>query len=133
MSDRTVHYRTCPLCEAMCGLEIHVEGDAVPLIRADRDDVWSKGFLCPKGTTLGHLHHDPDRLREPMIRTGDTWRPVGWDEAFTDYWVVMGAKPQASQGSLLDDADRVGVRDGAVARVSSEAGAVGVRDGAVAG
>ena len=82
MADRTIHYRTCPLCEAMCGLEIHVEGDAVPLIRADRDDVWSKGFLCPKGTTLGHLHHDPDRLREPMVRTGDAWRTVGWDEAF---------------------------------------------------
>ena len=47
----------------MCGLEIHVDGDQVALIRADRDDVWSKGYLCPKGTTLGHLHHDPDRLR----------------------------------------------------------------------
>ena len=29
MSDRTVHYRTCPLCEAMCGLEIHVDADRV--------------------------------------------------------------------------------------------------------
>ena len=59
----TVHYRTCPLCEAMCGLELHVEDDSVRLIRADREDVWSHGFLCPKGTTLGRLHDDPDRLR----------------------------------------------------------------------
>ena len=81
-NERTVHYRTCPLCEAMCGLEIHVEGDEVALIRADRDDVWSKGHLCPKGTTLGHLHHDPDRLRRPMVRDGDTWREVSWEEAF---------------------------------------------------
>src|SRR5262245_31834302 len=81
-NERTVHYRTCPLCEAMCGLEIHVEGDQVALIRADRDDVWSKGHLCPKGTTLGHLHHDPDRLRRPMVRDGDTWREVSWDDAF---------------------------------------------------
>jgi anaerobic selenocysteine-containing dehydrogenase len=66
----------------MCGLEIHVEGDQVALIRADRDDVWSKGHLCPKGTTLGHLHHDPDRLRAPMVRDGETWREVSWDEAF---------------------------------------------------
>lgn len=43
--DRTVHYRTCPLCEAMCGLEIHVRDQQVELIRADRDDVWSKGHL----------------------------------------------------------------------------------------
>ncbi len=81
-SDRTVHLRTCPLCEAMCGLEIHVEGDQVALIRADKDDTWSKGHLCPKGTTLGHLHHDPDRLRTPIVRDGDTWREVSWDEAF---------------------------------------------------
>ena len=46
------------------------------LIRGDRDDVWSKGYLCPKGTTLGHLHHDPDRLRAPMVRDGDQWREV---------------------------------------------------------
>jgi anaerobic selenocysteine-containing dehydrogenase len=77
----TVHYRTCPLCEAMCGLELHVEDDAVPLIRADRDDVWSHGFLCPKGTTLGRLHSDPDRLREPMVRNGDQWEEVSWDTA----------------------------------------------------
>ena len=66
-SEREVHIRTCPLCEAMCGLQIHVENEEVKLIRPDRDDVWSKGFICPKGTTLGHIYHDPDRLREPMI------------------------------------------------------------------
>jgi anaerobic selenocysteine-containing dehydrogenase len=66
----------------MCGLEVHVAGDRVELIRPDREDVWSKGYLCPKGTTLGHLHHDPDRLRQPMIREGDTWREATWAEAF---------------------------------------------------
>jgi len=79
---REIHLRTCPLCEAMCGLEVQVEGDRVALIRPDRDDVWSKGFVCPKGTTLGHLHHDPDRLRTPMIRDGEEWREATWDEAF---------------------------------------------------
>jgi anaerobic selenocysteine-containing dehydrogenase len=68
----------------MCGLQVDVDEGAgqVKLIRGDRDDVWSKGYLCPKGTTLGHLHDDPDRLREPMVRDGDTWREVSWDEAF---------------------------------------------------
>ena len=82
-NGRQVHLRTCPLCEAMCGLEIHVRDEKVELIRADRDDVWSKGHLCPKGTTLGHLHHDPDRLRVPMLRQTDgTFREATWDEAF---------------------------------------------------
>jgi anaerobic selenocysteine-containing dehydrogenase len=78
----TIHLRTCPLCEAMCGLEIKVKDDKVGVIRADKEDVWSKGYLCPKGTTLGHLHEDPDRLRHPMIRDGETWREATWDEAF---------------------------------------------------
>jgi anaerobic selenocysteine-containing dehydrogenase len=76
------HLRTCPLCEAMCGLEIQTKGDRVTRVRGDRDDVWSKGYLCPKGAALGHLHHDPDRLRAPMVREGDQWREVSWDEAF---------------------------------------------------
>jgi anaerobic selenocysteine-containing dehydrogenase len=80
------HVRTCSLCEAMCGIEVHVEGDQVKLIRPNRSDVWSKGHICPKGTTLGHLHHDPDRLRKPMVRDrargSQAWREVGWDEAF---------------------------------------------------
>jgi anaerobic selenocysteine-containing dehydrogenase len=89
-NERKVHLRTCPLCEAMCGLEIHVEGDQVALIRADRDDAWSKGHLCPKGTTLGHLHHDPDRLRQPLVRDGDTWREVSWDDAFRRCSELLG-------------------------------------------
>ena len=76
----TIHYRTCPLCEAMCGLELRVTDGSVDRIRGDRDDVWSKGYLCPKGTALGHLHEDPDRVRAPMIRTGDRWTEVDWDD-----------------------------------------------------
>jgi anaerobic selenocysteine-containing dehydrogenase len=66
----------------MCGLDVRVEDTRVTLIRPNRDDVWSKGFICPKGTALGHLHDDPDRLRMPMVRDGDRWREVSWDEAF---------------------------------------------------
>ncbi|MFN8039074.1 MAG: molybdopterin oxidoreductase family protein [Acidimicrobiales bacterium] len=88
-SDTTVHYRTCPLCEATCGLELTLRGDEVVRIRGDRDDPFSKGFICPKGSTLKHLHEDPDRLRRPMIRRGDdpdtaTWEEVTWEEAFAE-------------------------------------------------
>ncbi|WP_344833771.1 molybdopterin-dependent oxidoreductase [Actinocorallia longicatena] len=79
----TVHRRTCPLCEAMCGLLVHVRDEQVVRIEADRDDVWSRGHICPKGTALGHLHHDPDRIRTPMIRQADgTFTEATWDEAF---------------------------------------------------
>ena len=96
-----LHYRTCPLCEAMCGLELHVEDERVALTRADHDDVWSRGFLCPKGTTLGHLYDDPDRIREPMIRDGDDWREVGWDEAFARCEeLLLGVRDTHGPGAL---------------------------------
>jgi anaerobic selenocysteine-containing dehydrogenase len=75
-------YRTCPLCEAGCGLEITVSGDTVTRIRGDRDDVFSKGFLCPKGSTLKQLHDDPDRLRRPMVKRDGVHVEVEWDEAW---------------------------------------------------
>lgn len=78
----TTHYRTCPLCEAMCGLAVQVDGDRVTAIRPDRDDAWSRGFICPKGPTLGALHHSPDRVRVPLLRDGDGFREASWDEAF---------------------------------------------------
>jgi anaerobic selenocysteine-containing dehydrogenase len=76
------HFRTCPLCEATCGLAITVEDGRVTTVRGDDDDVFSKGFICPKGTTLKQLHEDPDRLRAPVVREGEAWREVSWDEAF---------------------------------------------------
>ncbi|WP_083198829.1 molybdopterin oxidoreductase family protein [Mycobacterium malmoense] len=76
------HLRTCPLCEAMCGLEIHVEGGRVTGIRGNRDDVWSRGHICPKGVSLAALHDDPDRIRRPMIKVDGQWREVSWDAAF---------------------------------------------------
>jgi anaerobic selenocysteine-containing dehydrogenase len=83
-------FRTCPLCEATCGLELTIRDGAVTRIRGDSDDVFSHGFICPKGTALGHLHDDPDRLRAPMVRRDGDLRPAPWEEAFAE---VAGRLP----------------------------------------
>ena len=77
------HFRTCPLCEATCGLAVEVEGDQVVRVRGDDGDPFSRGFICPKGANLGALHHDPDRLRTPLVRRDGTLQEATWDEAFT--------------------------------------------------
>ncbi|MBF6235407.1 molybdopterin oxidoreductase family protein, partial [Nocardia farcinica] len=65
--------RTCPLCEAVCGLELTLDrDDRVLSVRGDRQDPFSQGFLCPKGASLGTLDGDPDRLTEPMVRDRGT-------------------------------------------------------------
>ncbi|MBB3601299.1 anaerobic selenocysteine-containing dehydrogenase [Mycolicibacterium sp. BK556] len=76
------HVYTCPLCEAMCGLEIQVSEGRVASIRGNPDDVWSRGHLCPKGASLGAIHEDPDRVRAPMIKVDGQWQEVSWDAAF---------------------------------------------------
>jgi len=84
-----VAYRTCPLCEAGCGLEITLRpdgsgGEEVQRIRGDRDDVFSGGFICPKGSTLKQLHEDPDRLRTPLIRRDGIHVEATWAEAWAE-------------------------------------------------
>lgn len=88
MSDDRTVFRTCPLCEATCGLQIEIRDGAVKRIRGDQDDVFSQGFICPKGSTLKQLYEDPDRLRKPVVRRGvdedgaPRFEEVEWDEAF---------------------------------------------------
>src|SRR5687768_184024 len=78
---RTV-FTTCPLCEATCGLELTVEGDRITKVRGDREDDFSRGFICPKGASLGTLDADPDRLSTPLIKRDGEFQEATWDEAF---------------------------------------------------
>ncbi|MFI0544766.1 molybdopterin oxidoreductase family protein [Streptomyces sp. WSLK1-3] len=74
--------RICPLCEATCGLTLTVEGTRVTGARGDHDDVFSKGFICPKGAAFGAVDGDPDRLRTPLVRRDGELREATWEEAF---------------------------------------------------
>ena len=84
---KTLHYRACHLCEAICGLAIEVshgpDGVAsIDSIKGDREDPFSRGHICPKAVALQDIQDDPDRLRQPHRRVGNHWQPIGWDEAF---------------------------------------------------
>lgn len=77
-----LHLHACPLCEAMCGLEIQVSDGKVTSVRPNQADEWSAGHICPKGASLAALHDDPDRIRRPMIKIDGQWHEVDWDTAF---------------------------------------------------
>ncbi|MEU6282895.1 molybdopterin oxidoreductase family protein [Streptomyces sp. NPDC047028] len=83
--------RICPLCEATCGLTLTVEGSRVTGARGDREDVFSKGFICPKGAAFGAVDSDPDRLRTPLVRTDGVLCEATWEEAFDA--VAAGLRP----------------------------------------
>ncbi len=79
---RESRFRACPLCEAICGLQFQFEGQQLVAIRGDDDDPFSQGHICPKGNAILDLEADADRLRQPLLRHGKDFEPIGWDAAF---------------------------------------------------
>ena len=78
------HYRSCNLCEAICGIEISTREDGRLDIRGDKNDPFSRGYVCPKAVALQDIHFDPDRLKYPVRRTPRGWERLSWDEAFAE-------------------------------------------------
>jgi len=82
--EKQLHYRTCNLCEAMCGLEIEYTSNEIFSIKGDRNDVLSKGHICPKALALKDLYEDKDRLRRPLKRIANGWQEISWEKAFDE-------------------------------------------------
>lgn len=76
------HLRTCSFCEANCGIRVGIEADRIVSIEPDEQDPLSRGHICPKAFALKHLHEDPERLRGPVRRRGDSWEELSWSDAF---------------------------------------------------
>jgi anaerobic selenocysteine-containing dehydrogenase len=82
MSARSVAYRVCPFCEATCGVVAEVERNSIVSIRGDKEDPFSRGYICPKAHGLKELYEDTDRLRMPVRRTATGWQEITWEEAY---------------------------------------------------
>src|SRR5215207_1515617 len=80
--NNSIHYRSCNLCEAICGIEITAAGNQRLNIRGDKDDPFSRGYICPKAVALQDFHYDKDRLKHPVRRTAEGWERISWDTAF---------------------------------------------------
>ena len=83
MSEIT-KYRTCHLCEAMCGVEIILKKNKIKKISGDKKDPFSKGHICPKAIGLKDIHEDPNRLKKPLKKVGKNWIEISWDQAINE-------------------------------------------------
>ncbi|SEO10092.1 molybdopterin-dependent oxidoreductase [Actinacidiphila rubida] len=93
--------RICPLCEATCGLTLTIDEGRVTRARGDAADVFSAGFICPKGASFGQLDSDPDRLRRPLVRRGGQLAEATWEEAFAAVAEGLGAVTRAHGGTAV--------------------------------
>ncbi|HIM73944.1 MAG TPA: molybdopterin oxidoreductase family protein [Candidatus Marinimicrobia bacterium] len=78
------HYRTCNLCEAMCGLVITTQNEQIQTIVGDEKDPLSHGHICPKALAYKDLHEDSDRLKFPVKKTNSGWEQISWENALDE-------------------------------------------------
>lgn len=76
--------RSCPTCEACCGLTLEVDrkNKRVLSIKGNPDDHRSRGYVCAKSQAFNYVYEDSQRLRKPVKKTEHGWQEIGWQEAF---------------------------------------------------
>ncbi len=74
---------TCPYCGVGCQIDLQVNPKTGRIVRATSETgtVPNDGNLCVKGRFGLDFVHAPDRLTAPLLRDGDDFRDVSWEEA----------------------------------------------------
>ena len=86
-SATQIVHRSCPTCEASCGLTVEIDPRTRQVLRieGDTDDQRSQGYLCPKAYAMKEIYEDPERLRRPLRKRADgSWEEIDWNTAL-DY------------------------------------------------
>ncbi len=78
---------TCHVCPFRCSIEVYVKDGKVIYTRGNPDNPNTRGKRCVKGLASIWFAYDPDRLKYPLMRTGERgegkFKRITWDEAFT--------------------------------------------------
>lgn len=91
----------CRICEAHCGLEVELDGEQVINVRPDKTHPVSQGYACIKGSAIGDLHHDPDRINYPQKKVDGHWQRISWPQAIKEIGAqVRGLRKQHGNRSI---------------------------------
>ncbi len=71
----------CPYCGAGCGLLLMTKDGNVVGTRPWFGHPISQGRLCIKGWNAHEFIHHEDRLKKPLIKEGDSFKEVSWEQA----------------------------------------------------
>ena len=81
------HASVCPHdCPSVCALDVEILADGrVGRVHGAKDQRYTAGVVCAKVARYSERIHHPDRLTQPLRRTGPKgsgqFAPIGWDEA----------------------------------------------------
>ncbi len=88
ISERKLVYTADSMCPSECGISVLVEDGKAKKIYGNPHSLVNNGTLCAKGAAGLQLTYSPNRIKTPLMRTGqrgeDKWKPVTWEEA-ADY------------------------------------------------
>ncbi len=77
----------CPHdCPSACSLDVEViDGRSIGRVRGHKEQSYTDGVICAKVARYAERIHHPDRLTQPLKRTGPKgsgqFAPISWDEA----------------------------------------------------
>jgi formate dehydrogenase alpha subunit len=72
---------TCPYCACGCGIIIQVLNDHIIGVLPNKSHPVNNGKLCIKGWNSSVFIEHPDRLKNPLIKSGENFREASWEEA----------------------------------------------------
>lgn len=88
---------TCPYCGCGCQIELNVLNNRVVAVNGRFDPTINAASLCVKGRFGYEFISSEERLKKPLIRRGDGFVEVSWDEAL-DYVAKNLTRIKAEHG-----------------------------------
>ncbi|MCI1000883.1 MULTISPECIES: molybdopterin oxidoreductase family protein [Ochrobactrum] len=104
ISNIKIGHSACPHdCPSTCALDVELLDErTIGRVRGSKDNSYTAGVICAKVARYAERVHHPDRLKHPLIRSGDKgageWKQASW-EAALDLIAERFLKAEAEYGS----------------------------------
>jgi nitrate reductase NapA len=93
-SRMTWNKAPCRFCGTGCHVQVGVQDGRVVAVAGDKNAEVNKGLLCVKGYHVGSALYGEDRLTRPLLRRGEEYVPINWDEAISVIATRIDAAPE---------------------------------------
>ena len=85
---------TCAQCDAGCSITGRIREGRVLKLEGNPESAINRGKTCGLGQAGVQNHYNPDRVRSPLLRTGDSGEAITWEKAYA----LIGEKMHGVSG-----------------------------------